>query len=784
MNNIDYLNKKVEGDHNNSKKIKTNPLAWIVGISTDHPWKIIIIFILIMIIFLIPTSQLTVDSSMEGMFGGEVPSEIKKFEQLAKDFGEQELVTIVVDVHKSNATTAQNYLEDLAIELEKDKDFTDINYKQKMDIADENFILYLPEESLLFLLDPNATINQVQGSYQYIINSMNEPSYFVSDNGNIYLLNMILNGSIESAEQRTIIFDDLYKKLDEVQDSKPDYKNLEVGFTGSMAVVDYEGDKMAMNDVMITFVITFVLILILLFISFRSISLPALALVPLLFGIVITAGLIYIIYGAMSMIAAFFAVLLLGLGIDFSIHILTRFTEEMEKHDDIKKAFHHTAIGTGKAVVLGTLTTATAFGALVFSKTGGMHQMGAILAIGLIVTMISVLFVLPALITLRLKYGKKLRMNLQKKAKFHILKNLGSAASKYAALLVIILIIFGAFVIFESQDIKVNENIHELQPKTVPSYKQLEKVKENFNYTEDYILCVATGYDDLVRSVEGFKGHPEIMEVESILDFIPQDKNAKLSIIEQSKTLHPEFENISWLNPGSMNWSDLPIDIRESWVSGEDGEPGSERFLIRLKAYGNVWEKEYREDLVSELKEINQNVVGRSIAFTQLIEVLTQEVIWVCIFAAIPILIIVYIGFGTKNPVYALLAVIPVLFGLGGVLGFGEYIGVDLNMISIMMIPLIIGIGIDDGIHILHRYKEEGPGSIPKVVQNTGKAVFLTTATTCLAFSSFLIADHPGMRPMGGVPVLGLTFAFIASVIFIPALIVIIINGKKKMKEK
>ena len=144
----------------------------------------------------------------------------------------------------------------------------------------------------------------------------------------------------------------------------------------------------------------------------------------------------------------------------------------------------------------------------------------------------------------------------------------------------------------------------------------------------------------------------------------------------------------------------------------------------------------------------------------------------------IPIIIIVYIGFRTKNPVYAVLALVPVLVGVGSILALSKFFMIDLNMISIMMIPLVIGIGIDDGIHILHRYKEEGPGSIPKVVQNTGKAIFLTTATTCLAFSSFLVAEHPGMRPMGGTPVLGLTMAFIAAIIFLPALIGLIMDRK------
>ena len=767
-----------------NSKSNINPLAWIVGVSTKHPGKTLVAFFIITILFLIPTSQLQIDTSMEGFFGTEdLPEEIERFQDLGKEFGEQELVTVVVDCKNPiNSEIAQNYLADLAENLSKNDDFHDIRYTANNNFAGDKILLYLPPEHLYFLIDPNATTDTINGTYQLITAKMNQLSYYVSENGKIFLLNMILNGSIESADQRTVIFDGLYEILDNVQDSKSDYDKLEVGFTGSMAVIDYEGDKMAMEDVMVTFFITFILILILLFVSFRSISLPAFTLIPLIIGIIITAGIIQLTYGALNMAAAFFAVLLLGLGIDFGIHLLTRFTEEMNGENDVAKAFRKTSINTGKAIVLGSVTTAVAFGALIFSKTGGMHQMGIVLAIGLIVTMLCVLFILPALVTLRLRRGK-LKEKMHKKAKFNALAQLGRASKKYAVVFVIILIIFGVFIAIEAQNLEINEDIHELQPKTVPSYKQLEKVKENFNYTEDYLLVIAEGYDELVNSVEGFRTIPEIMEVESILDYLPQNQSDKLAIINQAKQLNPEFCNISWLNIKSMSWRDLPLEVQKNWVTNID-EPGNERFLIRIKAYGNVWADDYRKELLNEMEEVNPNISGRAVAFTVLIDVITDDVIWVSIFAVIPIIVIVYIGFRTKNPVYAILAMVPVLVGVGSILALADYVGLDLNMISIMMIPLVIGIGIDDGIHILHRYKEEGKGSLPKVVQHTGKAILLTTATTCLAFSSFLVASHPGMRPMGGTPVLGLIMAFIAAIIFLPALIVLIMDSKKSNDVK
>jgi predicted RND superfamily exporter protein len=761
------------------KVVRKNPLAALVGISAGHPKKTLLVALVVTVIFMALAANLKIDSSLEGVFGDDVPEEISDFMEVGEEFGEQELVTIVVDCENSNETNARMFLEDLALELEGNDWFRDIQYTQNMDFAGEKTILYVPSEYLYFVLDPNATAESVDMNHQYIISSMNEPQYLVSENGNIFILNMILNNTIEDVDERAEIFDGLYELLDKVQDSDPQYTELKVGFTGSMTVMDYEGDKMALNDMYITGIVTFVLILIILFISFKSISLPLLALVPLLMGIVITAGIISVIYGALSMLAAVFAVLLLGLGIDFSIHILTRFMEELNGKNDIKTAFERTSLSTGSAIVLGTMTTAVAFGALAFSDTAGMQQMGLVLAIGLITTMLCVFTVLPALITLRLRRGK-LREKLNKRANYNILKKIGAGSAKFASLIILLLLIIGVFLAFQVPAASIDENLHELQPKTTNSYKQLEKVKENFNYTEDYILCVADGYDELVSTVSGFSQIPEIMEVESILSFLPENQTAKIQIFEQAKAQNPKLANVSWMNQNEMTWRELPESIKMNWVSeGQEGE----RFLIRVSAWGNIWDNDYREGLVAQMEEVNPNIVARAIMFPVIMDAMTQDVINVTFYAGIPIFLIVFIGFKRKNPVYALLALVPVAIGVGGILALSEFLGISLNMISIMMIPLVVGIGIDDGIHILHRYKEEGKGSIPHVTQNTGKAVLLTTITTCLAFSSFTVAEHPGMRALGQVPVLGLVLALMGALVFLPALIVKILERNTTKTE-
>ena len=115
-----------------------------------------------------------------------------------------------------------------------------------------------------------------------------------------------------------------------------------------------------------------------------------------------------------------------------------------------------------------------------------------------------------------------MREKLYKRAKFNVLGKVGPLTSRFAILFVILLILTGAFIVYKVPGTKINNDIHELEPTTVPSFKQLEKVKEHFNYSEDFLLCVVNSYDELIESAEGFSMIPEVMEVESILDFLPQ----------------------------------------------------------------------------------------------------------------------------------------------------------------------------------------------------------------------------------------------------------------------
>jgi len=92
---------------------------------------------------------------------------------------------------------------------------------------------------------------------------------------------------------------------------------------------------------------------------------------------------------------------------------------------------------------------------------------------------------------------------------------------------------------------------------------------------------------------------------------------------------------------------------------------------------------------------------------------------------------------------------VPLIFGIIMMVGIMGIFNIQITLLNIMAIPLIIGIGIDDGVHLLHRYKIEGNGAITSVFRSTGKAIIITSLTTMISFGSLVFATYRGYGSLG-----------------------------------
>ena len=134
------------------------------------------------------------------------------------------------------------------------------------------------------------------------------------------------------------------------------------------------------------------------------------------------------------------------------------------------------------------------------------------------------------------------------------------------------------------------------------------------------------------------------------------------------------------------------------------------------------------------------------------------------------IVIMVFLHFRTLTSV--VLALLPVAIGsiwLGGIMGWAR---IPFNPANIMTLPLVLGIGVTNGIQILNRFAEEKkPGILSK---STGKAVFVSGLTAISGFGSLIIGRHQGIRSLGEIMSIGMATCMIAALAFLPALLMVL----------
>src|SRR5690606_16090195 len=140
-------------------------------------------------------------------------------------------------------------------------------------------------------------------------------------------------------------------------------------------------------------------VVILCLVMLRSARQTVLALVPLLAGLALTLGATYWIYGYLNLITSSFVSTLLGLGIDFGVHMVHRFNEQRRAGSDVPRAIRETLLLTGPPILVGALVTAIAFLTTLGSEFTAYAELGVITALGLLFIVLTTLFVLPSLLS-------------------------------------------------------------------------------------------------------------------------------------------------------------------------------------------------------------------------------------------------------------------------------------------------------------------------------------------------------------------------------------------------
>ena len=214
----------------------------------------------------------------------------------------------------------------------------------------------------------------------------------------------------------------------------------------------------------------------------------------------------------------------------------------------------------------------------------------------------------------------------------------------------------------------------------------------------------------------------------------------------------------------------IPEDILAQF-KGKKKDAG---YLVTIMPVKNLYSKAELENFQSVVNSIHKGVTG----FPQLVlhmNLSTLEEGRIAMLAAIiVILLVLLVDF--KKPLVSFLTLIPLVTGLSLTLGAMWLLGEKLNYINMIALPVIIGIGVDDGVHFIHRYMDEGRGRLKEAASSVGHAMLMTSLTTMIGFGSLMFYLMRGMASMGLVLFLGVGLCFIVTVTLLPALVSIFEN--------
>ncbi len=326
------------------------------------------------------------------------------------------------------------------------------------------------------------------------------------------------------------------------------------------------------------------------------------------------------------------------------------------------------------------------------------------------------------------------------------------------------------------------EKKRQVEPVNEENFDQLvyELERLEMNVYELGQLAYVEGQDRIDRKCKTLIGDPEdSLSTIYILDLVDRflgDPNTVQEALNRfQQDYEPVLRDLAYKMAGTSEITTevLPMDIRNQFLN-ETGD----RYLMTIIPKENVWNFEFLTQFTEQMWRISPKITGTPPMIVALINYLARDGKLATLLTLVVVFLLLLIDFRKVRTV--LITMIPLIIGAVWMVGLLNTIGKQLTLLNVMGIPMIIGIGIDFGVHFMHRYRHEGRGQIRTVVASTGKAIMITSLTTMVGFGSLLLAKYRGLGSMGLLLVLGVGSCFITTVYLLPAILGLIEKRKGK----
>ena len=573
-----------------------------------------------------------------------------------------------------------------------------------------------------------------------------------------------------------------------------------------------------------------VLVTIVLFAGLRSWRLAVPILATLFAGLAWTAGFAALAVGELNIISVAFAVLFIGLSVDFGIHYALRVQESQAEGLAPPIALAQAAALIGRPLMLCALSSALAFFAFFPTAYRGLSELGLIAGAGMFIALFLNLTLLPALMALMPAPAGAAHLGPVARAGAALQRRAARHARGLTAL-GLLLAVAAAFALPQARFDDDPLNLRDPDSPSVAALLEMMADPRVSPYSAQLLV------DDLAAAqaiAPRLAALPEVEAAVTVTSFVPAAQDQKLAILDQvalfltplftapppapepdaaertaalqrliatldvaSESLQPAASRLraalqalgdvpparleqAWLGgfvpaldrlldgleAEVVTLESLPADLAGRYRAAEGPRSGS--VLIEVVPVEDLRDPAARERFVDALQAVAPHISGVPVTIVEagraVVTAFAQATLLAL--AAIAVLLLVVL----RSPLDSLLVLAPLFLAALLTVAVSVVFGPAFNFANVIVLPLLLGLGVDSGIHMVMRAREESAG-IHTAANSTPRAILLSALTTVASFGALATSQHPGTASMGLLLTIAIVLTLVCVLAFLPALL-------------
>ena len=540
---------------------------------------------------------------------------------------------------------------------------------------------------------------------------------------------------------------------------------------------------------------TIFLVVVMLLLLFRSFSAVIWPMVIVLFAILLTMGMIGWVGLQLNMMIQIVALLLLVVGIADGVHILSGYLYHRRRGLEHDEAMAHTYAKSGLACLLTSLTTSVGLGALIMVPIKPIQNFGISASIGVVMAFLLTLYLLPLLMDLwhpATKLAKQNKLEGHHHLAHRITQALASRHQDHPWKMIFGFVVVFLIFLYGFLQVEIDSNMLEIIEDDKPIKIAYELVDQSLGGSSSLEVLIETGQGDglqdpkILGAMEQFQDWVEsaypvrVKSTRSLVDIVKyssqvlNENRPEMYIIPQTRNQLAQtlflFDSSSLedrLQMASEDYATGRISIR--MLNG-----GSKEIVVVVQAINQKLDEIF-SPLRVEFPNLQVSSTGSAALMMAMVEHISWSQVKSFAIAIVVISAILLVVFGSLK--VGLLAMLPNIFPIVVTFGVMGFAGILLDLDTLIVAPIVIGIAVDDTIHFLTHYKEEylrhGDISIAltKATEEAGQAIIFTSLILATGFLYMMRFSHLGLAHFGFLAAIAILMALIADLFLLPAIL-------------